>query len=189
MARDDDIAVPMRDGVQLLADVHRPATPGRYPVLIAASPYPRQIQNLGAPMGVIVAGARPTPIKHQVVIDGVRLEPQELTVKVGDAVVWITHDPFPNTATAVDKQFDSHEIEARRSCTYTPTKAGVFACTLHPTMLGTLRVELNSSVGRLRNCPVGPLPVSSPAISELHLPSRNTESFAPRETQLPGLQC
>jgi predicted acyl esterase len=57
IAREDDVAVPMRDGVALLADVHRPAAPGRYPVLIAASPYPRQIQNLGAPMGFIEAGA------------------------------------------------------------------------------------------------------------------------------------
>jgi predicted acyl esterase len=54
--RDDDVAVPMRDGVTLLADVHRPSTPGRYPVLIAASPYPRQIQDSGAPMGFIEAG-------------------------------------------------------------------------------------------------------------------------------------
>jgi predicted acyl esterase len=57
MAEDDDVAVPMRDGVTLLADVHRPAEPGRYPVLVAASPYPRQIQNLGAPAGFIEAGA------------------------------------------------------------------------------------------------------------------------------------
>jgi predicted acyl esterase len=57
MARDDDVEVPMRDGVTLLADVHRPAEPGRYPVLVAASPYPRQIQNLGAPAGFIEAGA------------------------------------------------------------------------------------------------------------------------------------
>jgi uncharacterized protein len=57
MARDDDVAIPMRDGVTLLADVHRPTMPGRYPVLIAASPYPRQIQDLGAPMGFIEAGA------------------------------------------------------------------------------------------------------------------------------------
>jgi predicted acyl esterase len=57
MAEDDDIPVPMRDGVILLADVHRPAQPGRYPVLVAASPYPRQIQNLGAPAGFIEAGA------------------------------------------------------------------------------------------------------------------------------------
>jgi uncharacterized protein len=57
MAHDDDVTVPMRDGVILLADVHRPAEPDRYPVLVAASPYPRQIQNLGAPAGFIEAGA------------------------------------------------------------------------------------------------------------------------------------
>src|ERR1700749_2825423 len=57
VTREDDVAVPMRDDVQLLADVFRPTTPGRYPVLIAASPYPRQIQDLGAPMGFIEAGA------------------------------------------------------------------------------------------------------------------------------------
>ncbi|HLX82970.1 MAG TPA: CocE/NonD family hydrolase [Terriglobales bacterium] len=57
MVVDDDVAVPMRDGISLLADVHRPGEPGRYPVLIAASPYPRQIQNLGAPAGFIEAGA------------------------------------------------------------------------------------------------------------------------------------
>ena len=57
MAHDDDIAVPMRDGVTLMADVHRPVGPGQYPVLVAASPYPRQIQNLGAPAGFIEAGA------------------------------------------------------------------------------------------------------------------------------------
>jgi predicted acyl esterase len=56
MARDNDVAVPMRDGVTLLADVYRPAKPGRYPVLVAASAYPRQIQDLGAPAGFIEAG-------------------------------------------------------------------------------------------------------------------------------------
>jgi putative CocE/NonD family hydrolase len=57
ITREDNVAIPMRDGINLLADVHRPAEPGRYPVLVAASPYPRQIQNLGAPLGFIEAGA------------------------------------------------------------------------------------------------------------------------------------
>ena len=56
MVEDDDVAVPMRDGINLLADVHSPSESGRYPVLIAASPYPRQIQNVGAPLGFIGAG-------------------------------------------------------------------------------------------------------------------------------------
>ena len=57
ITRDDDVMAPMRDGVNLLADIFRPNTLARYPVLIAASPYPRQIQDLGAPMGFIEAGA------------------------------------------------------------------------------------------------------------------------------------
>jgi predicted acyl esterase len=55
--REDDVAAVMRDRVNLLVDIYRPTEPGRHPVLIAASPYPRQIQNLGAPMGFIEAGA------------------------------------------------------------------------------------------------------------------------------------
>ena len=54
--RDDNVAIPMRDGTPLLADVHRPSADGRFPALIAASPYPRQIQDLGAPAGFIEAG-------------------------------------------------------------------------------------------------------------------------------------
>lgn len=56
VVHDINVAVPVRDGVSLMADVHRPDTVGRFPVLVAASPYPRQIQDLGAPMGFIEAG-------------------------------------------------------------------------------------------------------------------------------------
>jgi plastocyanin len=92
--------------------------------------------------GITAAAAEPKTATHTVVIDGVRFDPQELTVKVGDMIVWINHDPFPHTATAVDKTFDSREIAAGRSWKYTVRKAGVlaYACSLHPTMLGTLRV-------------------------------------------------
>jgi predicted acyl esterase len=60
--RDNNVEIVMRDGINLLADVHRPddsGSGGRYPALIAASPYPRQIQDLGAPMGFIEAGVTP----------------------------------------------------------------------------------------------------------------------------------
>lgn len=49
--------VTVRDGIDLMADVHLPREDGRFPALIAASPYPRQMQNLGAPAGFIEAGA------------------------------------------------------------------------------------------------------------------------------------
>lgn len=54
--REDNVPVAMRDGVTLLADVHRPDAQGRFPALLAASPYPRQMQDFGAPAGFIEAG-------------------------------------------------------------------------------------------------------------------------------------
>ncbi|MGW4324982.1 CocE/NonD family hydrolase [Nocardia sp. NPDC004573] len=55
--REDNVPVPVRDGTRLLADIHRPDAEGRYPALVAAAPYPRQLQDLGAPAAVIEAGA------------------------------------------------------------------------------------------------------------------------------------
>ena len=57
MTVDEDVAVVVRGGTVLRADVHRPDAPGTFPVLVSISPYPRQIQDLGAPMGFIEAGA------------------------------------------------------------------------------------------------------------------------------------
>ena len=82
------------------------------------------------------------PATHTVVIEGVKYEPETLTVKRGDMIVWINKDPFPHTVTAKGS-FDSHDIGAGRSWKYTARRAGEFAyiCTLHPNMKGTLKVE------------------------------------------------
>lgn len=55
--RTNDVDVPMRDGVRLKADLFQPDAGEKVPALIAASPYPRQIQDFGLPMGMIEAGA------------------------------------------------------------------------------------------------------------------------------------
>jgi len=51
MIRENDVEIPMRDGLHLVADIFRPAEPGVYPVLIAASPYFHVIANLGGTSG------------------------------------------------------------------------------------------------------------------------------------------
>jgi predicted acyl esterase len=53
---DINTAIAVRDGTRLLADIHRPDADGRFPALLAASPYPRQMQDLGAPAGFVEAG-------------------------------------------------------------------------------------------------------------------------------------
>jgi predicted acyl esterase len=47
----------MRNGAKLLADLFQPDAGGRFPALLSVSPYPRQIQDFGVPLGLIEAGA------------------------------------------------------------------------------------------------------------------------------------
>ena len=55
--RTNNVGIAVRDGTVLLADLFRPDAEGRFPVLLSFSAYPRQIQNVGAPLGFIEAGA------------------------------------------------------------------------------------------------------------------------------------
>jgi plastocyanin len=88
------------------------------------------------------ASAAAKPVTHTVIIDGVKYEPEALTVKRGDTVIWVNKDPFPHTVTAAGV-FDSHSIAVGGSWRYVARKAGdyVYTCTLHPNMKGTLKVE------------------------------------------------
>lgn len=85
----------------------------------------------------------PPPVTHTVVIEALRFQPETLSVKVGDSVVWANKDPFPHTATSATGGFDSREIAAGASWKYTAVKTGEFpyVCSLHPTMKAVLRVE------------------------------------------------
>jgi plastocyanin len=88
------------------------------------------------------AGAR-KPATHTVTIDASRYEPEQLTVQVGDTVVWVNKDLVAHTATSQMGDFDSGLIAPGKSWKYRSKRAGEFAytCTYHPTMKATLRVK------------------------------------------------
>lgn len=83
------------------------------------------------------------PVTHTVTIDSMQFHPDDLAVKPGDQVVWVNHDAFPHTVTATGGPFDSKEIAAGESWTYTASGKGdrAYTCTIHPTMKGMLRVR------------------------------------------------
>ena len=87
-------------------------------------------------------GAQAAPQTRTVTIANLQFEPHTLTVKRGDRVVWANQDLVPYTVTA-DKVFDSHNIAANASWTYTARTPGRYdyMCTLHPMMKATLVVE------------------------------------------------
>ena len=79
---------------------------------------------------------------HTVVIEAMTFQPEKLTVRRGDTVVWINKDPFPHTATAAGV-FDSRSIPSGGSWKHPVGKPGTFpyVCTLHPTMNAVLEVK------------------------------------------------
>jgi len=91
----------------------------------------------------LAAWASPKQQTHTVTIEGLRFQPDVLTVAPGDTIVWVNKDVVPHTATSKTGGFDSKTIEADKSWSYTIRKTGDFAyiCTFHPAMKAMLRVK------------------------------------------------
>jgi len=80
---------------------------------------------------------------HTVLIHGFKFQPDSLTVKVGDTVVWKNADMVPHTVTAVDKSFDSGHIAPGGTWKMVAKRAGTYMynCTPHPNMRAKLIVQ------------------------------------------------
>ena len=92
---------------------------------------------------VVFAGDQRKVKTHTITIEGMRFQPEMLTVAPGDTIVWVNKDIVPHTATSKTGRFDSKDIQVDKSWKYTVRKKGDFAyiCTFHPTMKAMLRVE------------------------------------------------
>jgi plastocyanin len=82
------------------------------------------------------------PVTHTVTVDSVRFSPADLTVNVGDSIVWVNKDILAHTATTLKPGFDSKVIDPGKSWRYTVKKKGEYAytCSFHP-MNAILRVK------------------------------------------------
>ena len=91
----------------------------------------------------LAAGQRARPKMHTVTIEGMRFQPDNLTVARGDSVMWVNKDLVAHTATSEAGRFDSRIIQPAKSWKFTVKNAGDFAyiCTYHPTMKATLHVK------------------------------------------------
>ena len=101
---------------------------------------------LMALMAVVpLAGAAPRAAETKnVSVKDFEFAPKELTVNVGDTVVWKNDGPArPHTATANDGSFDSDKLDVGKEFSFTFTKAGTFsyACKFHDVMQATITVQ------------------------------------------------
>jgi plastocyanin len=91
----------------------------------------------------LTAAERARPRTHTVSLEGMRFQPDDLTVALGDTIVWVNKDLVAHTATSESGGFDSKIIEPEQAWTFTIRKRGDFpyVCVLHPTMKAMLRVK------------------------------------------------
>jgi len=93
-------------------------------------------------LAVMLTAAR-KPQVRTIAIDGVKFQPADVTVSVGDTVEWVNKDPFPHNITAADRAFHSRDLDPNQSFRFHATKPGTFpyVCTLHPTMSAVIHVK------------------------------------------------
>jgi plastocyanin len=77
-----------------------------------------------------------------VTIDNFTFEPAQLTVTVGTTVTWTNRDDIPHTVVSAGK-FRSKALDTDDKYSFTFTKAGDYEyfCSLHPHMVGMIKVE------------------------------------------------
>jgi plastocyanin len=101
----------------------------------------------GAIAGLVAAFiAAASPAQAAVVevkIDNFTFNPQQITVKAGDTVIWVNHDDIPHTVTSKTMVFRSKAMDTDDKFSFTfatPGKYDYF-CSLHPHMTGLIVVE------------------------------------------------
>ncbi len=91
--------------------------------------------------------ADPVSSYHVVEIRQLKFEPAELTVAVGDTVVWINRDIVPHTVSALDAEWSSGELKKDESWQWIARTRGTtrYYCEYHPTMRANLVVDPGST--------------------------------------------
>lgn len=96
--------------------------------------------GLGSPGAIAtVESAKPKAVS----ISNFRYDPAELSVTIGDTVVWMNDDALLHTASADSGAWSSPEMRQGERFTYVALRAGRFPyhCTAHPVMRATLIVR------------------------------------------------
>ena len=82
--------------------------------------------------------------QNKIEIKDFAFNPQTLTVKSGEKIIWVNRDEEPHTVVSVEKQFKkSTALDTDQEFTITAGAPGTYTyfCSVHPQMTGTIVVE------------------------------------------------
>ncbi len=110
--------------------------------------------------------------------------PGTLTVAVGDTVTWTNSDSAPHTTTSESGAFDSGNLDAGQSFSFTFTTPGtyVYRCDYHREMQGTIVVEAAAAPA---SAPTSPPETAASPGSAQSTASGNADDGRQPDTALP----
>lgn len=121
-----------------------PAKPAPTPVtpVKPATPAPQPQSPAPAPAAPPVAPVQ-TAKTVQVSIKSFKFTPADITVNVGDTVVWTNEDSAPHTVESSEGTLRSDQLSNGDTYSYKFTKAGKYSyiCGIHPSMKGSVTVQ------------------------------------------------
>ena len=97
---------------------------------------------------LVVAAASASAMTHDVSIADFAFQPADLTVGIGDTVVWTNNDLYPHTVTASDNSFDSGNLTNGATFAHVFTEASdhAYVCLYHSNMTGVIHVAGASQI-------------------------------------------
>ena len=123
-------------------------SPQPAPVSNPPAPTPAPVQTPAPAPQPVVQPTPPVPQKAApktvaVSIKGFKFVPADVTVNVGDTVVWTNEDSAPHTVESSDNTITSDELSKGDKFSHTFTKAGtvIYKCGIHASMKGTVTVQ------------------------------------------------
>ena len=82
--------------------------------------------------------------QNKIEIEDFAFNPQTITVKSGEKIIWINRDEEPHTIVSVEKQFKkSPALDSDQEFTVVAGSPGTYSyfCSVHPKMTGTIIVK------------------------------------------------
>jgi len=135
---DPPLAKITRDGdvpVQVTISLQTAAKAGDRTIIPTAN---SKTLSSEAPIGLSILGSDRVTVE----IRNYEFNPKSITVKKGTTITWVNLDDVAHTATADNKEWDSKDLGAQKSWSYTFNKAGFYGyfCIPHPFMTAKVTV-------------------------------------------------
>ena len=82
------------------------------------------------------------PAVDTVIVNQMKFTPAELTVSLGDTIIWINNDLVDHNVTSLrDNFFYSDTLKVGSSWKWVVTDSAAYMCSIHPTMLGKILIK------------------------------------------------